>query len=72
MLDANIIEPGEEFEKLPETYVIFITENDAFGWTLLIYHIDRTIHTSLHIRPPMPRSKSLSRKRAIHPKRISQ
>lgn len=72
MLDANITEPGEEFEKLPETYVIFITENDAFGWTLLIYHIDRTIHTSLHIRPPMPRSKSLSRKRAIHPKRISQ
>ena len=27
---------------------------------------------SLHIRPPMPRLKSLSRKRAIHPKRISQ
>lgn len=46
MLDANIIEPGEEFEKLPETYVIFITENDAFGWTLLIYHIDRTIQES--------------------------
>ena len=43
MLDANITEPGEEFEKLPETYVIFITENDVLGGNLPIYHIDRTI-----------------------------
>ena len=46
MLDANIIEPGEEFEKLPETYVIFITENDVLGGNLPIYHIDRTIQES--------------------------
>lgn len=46
MLDANITEPGEEFEKLPETYVIFITENDVLGENLPIYHIDRTIQES--------------------------
>ena len=46
MLDANITEPGEEFEKLPETYVIFITENDVLGGDLPIYHIDRTIQES--------------------------
>lgn len=46
MLDANITEPGEEFEKLPETYVIFITENDVLGGNLPIYHIDRTIQES--------------------------
>ena len=46
MLDSNIIEPGEEFEKLPETYVIFITENDVLGGDLPIYHIDRTIQES--------------------------
>lgn len=46
MLDANITEPGEEFEKLPETYVIFITENDVLGGNLPIYHIDRTIRES--------------------------
>ncbi|MFR6680978.1 MAG: Rpn family recombination-promoting nuclease/putative transposase [Dorea formicigenerans] len=46
ILDANITEPGEEFEKLPETYVIFITENDVLGGNLPIYHIDRTIQES--------------------------
>lgn len=46
MLDANITEPGEEFEKLPETYVIFITENDVLEGNLPIYHIDRTIQES--------------------------
>lgn len=46
MMDANITEPGEEFEKLPETYVIFITENDVLGGNLPIYHIDRTIQES--------------------------
>ena len=28
MMDANVSYPGEKFENLPETYVIFITEND--------------------------------------------
>ena len=43
LLDSNITEPGDEFEDLPETYVIFITENDVLKSNLPIYHIDRTI-----------------------------
>lgn len=36
-------EPGERYENLRETHVIFITENDVVGKGLPIYHIDRTI-----------------------------
>ena len=34
---------GEETEELPETYVIFITENDVLGRNKPIYHIQRAI-----------------------------
>ena len=43
MLDANALNPQDAVENLPETYVIFITENDVLGKGLPIYHIDRTI-----------------------------
>ena len=43
MMDMNTLNSGEDFEKLPETYVIFITKEDALGYGLPIYHIDRTI-----------------------------
>ena len=43
LLDANITEPGDNYEKLAETYVIFITENDVLKAGLPIYHIDRII-----------------------------
>ena len=43
MLDANITEPGDDYEQLKETYVIFITENDVIGNGLPIYHVDRVI-----------------------------
>ena len=43
MLDANVTKPGDELENLPETYVIFITENDYFQKKLPLYHVDRTI-----------------------------
>ena len=43
LIDANITEPGEEYENLAETYVIFITEKDVLGRNLPIYHIERTI-----------------------------
>lgn len=43
LLDANVTEPGDRYEDLKETYVIFITENDVLGDGLPIYHIDRTI-----------------------------
>ena len=29
-MDANSILPGDDTEMLPETYVVFITENDVF------------------------------------------
>lgn len=43
LLDANVTEPGDEYEKLNETYVIFITEHDVLGDGHPIYHIDRTV-----------------------------
>lgn len=43
IMDTNVTVPGEDYEKLPETYVIFITENDIFRKGLPIYHIERII-----------------------------
>ena len=43
IIDANVTEPGEQYEYLNETYVIFITENDVLKRGLPIYHIDRMI-----------------------------
>ena len=43
LLDANLLDAGAKYEKLPETYVIFITERDVLGGQLPMYHIDRTI-----------------------------
>ena len=41
MMDANLLKKGEDFEKLPETWVIFITENDVMGKGLPLYPIER-------------------------------
>lgn len=43
VIDADIAEAGKQFENLPETYVIFITENDVLKGNLPLYHIDRII-----------------------------
>ena len=43
LIDANVTEPGEQYEALNESYVIFITENDVLGKGLPIYHIERMI-----------------------------
>lgn len=43
MLDANILNRGEDFDELLETYVIFITERDVLKKGLPIYHINRRI-----------------------------
>lgn len=43
MLDANNLLPGEDFDSLPETYVIFITERDVLKLNEPIYFIERTI-----------------------------
>ena len=39
----NTLNPSEDFEKLLESYVIFIPQNDILGKGLPIYHIERTI-----------------------------
>ena len=41
MMDVNLLEKGNDFEALPETYVIFITENDVIGLGEAIYEIER-------------------------------
>ena len=41
MVDANLLRKGEDFDKLPETWVIFITENDVMGKRLPLYPIER-------------------------------
>ena len=43
LMDADITVPGEDAKNLPESYVIFITENDIFGKGLPLYHIERTV-----------------------------
>lgn len=43
LMDADITVPGDDAKKLPESYVIFITENDIFGKGLPLYHIERTV-----------------------------
>ena len=41
LLDMNLLNPGDLFDSLPETYVIFITKNDVLGYNLPINHIRR-------------------------------
>ncbi len=43
IIDSNALDKGVEYDKLPETYVIFITENDVIGKGWPIYHIERVI-----------------------------
>ena len=41
MMDVNLLKKGEDFGKLPETWVIFITENDVMGKGLPLYPVER-------------------------------
>ena len=43
LIDVNITEPGEKYENLCESYIIFITENDIMKAGLPIYHVDRIV-----------------------------
>lgn len=43
LVDMNVLNPGEFFDKLPETYIIFITQDDTLGYKLPIAHVDRII-----------------------------
>ena len=46
LMDANALDSGEDFAKLRDTYVIFITENDIMGDGQEVYVYDRTEKTS--------------------------
>jgi len=43
MMDANLLDKSTDFDKLPETYVIFITERDVIGKGWPIYQIERCL-----------------------------
>ena len=43
ILDTNMLLPKQKFKDLPETYIIFITENDVLKGGLPFYHINRKI-----------------------------
>ena len=40
LMDMNTLNPGQDFDELPESYVIFITRDDALGYGLPIYHVN--------------------------------
>ena len=43
LMDMNTLNPGQDFNALPESYVIFITRDDVLGYGLQIYHVNRKI-----------------------------
>lgn len=43
LMDMNTLNPGQNFDELPESYVIFITREDILGYGLPIYHVNRKI-----------------------------
>ena len=43
ILDTHFLQPSKLYEELPDTYVIFITENDVLRDNLPLYDIRRTI-----------------------------
>ena len=43
LLDMNTLEAGQNFDELPESYVIFITRDDVLGYGFPIYHINKKI-----------------------------
>lgn len=49
MIDRNLLEKGQDFDEVAETYVIFITENDKFNAGMPLYHIGRTVRELDHL-----------------------
>ena len=46
MLDSHSLKKKQDFTELPETYIIFITENDYYGLGQPFYKIKRTVELS--------------------------
>ena len=43
MIDRDLLGKGKDFDELPESFVIFITENDKYARGVPVYHIERRI-----------------------------
>jgi hypothetical protein len=43
LLDAHILKPGDDTENIPDSYVIFITENDIMEGNQPIYPVERYV-----------------------------
>ena len=43
LMDVQFLQKGMKVAALPESYVVFITENDVLGAGLPVYHIDRVV-----------------------------
>lgn len=41
MLDAGLLDSGDDFDSLPDTYIVFITERDVIGRGEAVYRFDR-------------------------------
>lgn len=41
IMDLYITEPGDDYENLPESYVVFVTENDVWKGNLPVYTANR-------------------------------
>ncbi|MBE5867076.1 MAG: hypothetical protein E7292_12950, partial [Lachnospiraceae bacterium] len=46
MMDVRLLNTGEDFEKLPDAYMVFITEKDVLGQGKALYYIHRKIDGS--------------------------
>lgn len=43
LLDAHILKPGDDTENIPDSYVIFVTENDVMKGSQPIYPVERYV-----------------------------
>lgn len=43
LLDAHILKPGDDTDDIPDSYVIFITENDVMKGNQSIYPVERYV-----------------------------
>jgi len=43
LMDAHILKPGADTEDIPDSYVIFITENDVMNGDQAVYPVDRYV-----------------------------
>ncbi len=51
LLDAHILRPGEPAARIPDSYVIFITENDVMKANMPLYPVDRYVMAGDELRP---------------------